>query len=259
MPCELRSFVLSINSLRSVVSINSLLHPHFISAPGYCQIWGDPHYVTFDQVKFNFQGDCDYTLVRDCLNSSLFHLWSNNAVRHPSDRVSYLREVVLELNGNTYDLQQNFKVRVNGIDISQYLPYFNDDVTIYRDTTTMVRIIILLFITITMMIHFFFSFNINDSVIFSTVALKEIPNPSRYSVDASESRERIIKKMISPLGLYTPVWVGFYPPNRCVRRGREVLGGSNTPFWPPPQFFIYSPFFLLACLSPEIRHVRGYP
>ena len=73
---------------------------------GYCQIWGDPHYMTFDEVKYNFQGDCDYTLVRDCLNSSLFHLWSNNELRRPSDRVSYLREVVFELNGNTYTPHQ---------------------------------------------------------------------------------------------------------------------------------------------------------
>jgi hypothetical protein len=30
-----------------------------------CTSWGDPHYVTFDQKKFNFYGDGDYYLIRE--------------------------------------------------------------------------------------------------------------------------------------------------------------------------------------------------
>ena len=107
-------------------------------APGYCQIWGDPHYVTFDDKNYNFQGDCDYTLVRDCQNSSDFHLWSNNELLRPSDKVSYLREVTLELKGNIYSLIKDFHVRVDGIDFSRNLPYFDEQVLIYRDVTSMV-------------------------------------------------------------------------------------------------------------------------
>ena len=93
--------------------------------------------MTFDKKKYNFQGDCDYTLVRDCLNNT-FHLWSNNELRRPTDRVSYLREVVLELNGVVYSLKKDFKVRVDGIDISRNLPYADAQVWIYRDVTSMV-------------------------------------------------------------------------------------------------------------------------
>lgn len=109
-----------------------------IPAPGFCQIWGDPHYVTFDDKNYNFQGDCDYTLVRDCQNSSDFHLWSNNELLRPSDKVSYLREVTLELKGNIYSLIKDFHVRVDGIDFSRNLPYFDEQVLIYRDVTSMV-------------------------------------------------------------------------------------------------------------------------
>ena len=94
--------------------------------------------MTFDDRKYDFQGDCDYTLVRDCGNSSDYHLWSNNERLRPSDRVSYLREVVLELGGTTYSVMKGFHVRVNGIDVSEHLPYLDDQVWIYRDVTSMV-------------------------------------------------------------------------------------------------------------------------
>ena len=95
--------------------------------------------MTFDDQKYNFQGDCDYTLVRDCGNSSDYHLWSNNERLRPSERVSYLREVVLELRGTTYAMIKGFHVRVNGIDVSENLPYMDNQVWIYRDVTSMVR------------------------------------------------------------------------------------------------------------------------
>ena len=107
--------------------------------PGYCQIWGDPHYVTFDDEKYNFQGDCDYTLVRDCLNASAFHLWSNNERLHPSARVSYMREVILDWAGHTYSLRTGSLVRVDGVDVTAQLPYHGPQVSITKDVTTMVR------------------------------------------------------------------------------------------------------------------------
>ena len=94
--------------------------------------------MTFDDKKYNFQGDCDYTLVRECGNSSDYHLWSNNERVRPSDRVSLLSEVVLELSGTTYALIKGFNVRVNGIDVSENLPYIDNQVWIYSDVTSMV-------------------------------------------------------------------------------------------------------------------------
>lgn len=30
-----------------------------------CIAWGDPHFVQFDEKKFDYQGTCWYTMVRD--------------------------------------------------------------------------------------------------------------------------------------------------------------------------------------------------
>ena len=105
-------------------------------APGSCQIWGDPHYVTFDDKKYNFQGDCDYTLVRDCQNFTDFHLWSNNERQRPSAKVSFLREVVLDLRGIRYSLQEGGRVQVDGVTI--HPPYIDGQVLIVGDATPVV-------------------------------------------------------------------------------------------------------------------------
>ena len=93
--------------------------------------------MTFDKKKYNFQGDCDYTLVKDCLNNT-FHLWSDNELRRPSDKVSFIRAVTLEMNGNVYSLNKGLSVRVNGIEVSQNLPYVDANVWINRDVTKLV-------------------------------------------------------------------------------------------------------------------------
>lgn len=35
---------------------------------GVCAIYGEGHYITFDEKRFNFNGNCEYTLIQVCVS-----------------------------------------------------------------------------------------------------------------------------------------------------------------------------------------------
>ncbi|XP_054457047.1 zonadhesin, like [Anoplopoma fimbria] len=84
---------------------------------GICSVSGDPHYTTFDKKTHNYMGACSYTLSKPCNVSSglpYFTVDTQNEHRGSNKKVSYVRAVVVNVNGVTVILGKGRTVQVNG-------------------------------------------------------------------------------------------------------------------------------------------------
>ncbi|CAH7375907.1 Fcgbp [Phodopus roborovskii] len=94
-----------------------------------CQAWGDPHYVTLDGHRFDFQGTCEYLLSAPChappAGTEYFNVTVTNEHRG-SQAVSYTRSVTLNIYGLSLTLSAQWprQLQVNGEFVA--LPFYLD-------------------------------------------------------------------------------------------------------------------------------------
>ncbi|GAB0193587.1 IgGFc-binding protein [Grus japonensis] len=91
---------------------------------GICHVHGDPHYNTFDKVMHNFMGNCTYTLAKVCSNTTslpYFNVEAKNEHRG-NTRVSYVREVLVEVYGERIAIVKKEKSQVLVNNVRQTLP-----------------------------------------------------------------------------------------------------------------------------------------
>ncbi|XP_033105774.1 uncharacterized protein LOC117108037 [Anneissia japonica] len=87
-----------------------------------CSGWGDPHYVNFDGKRFDFQGNCSYTFVRDTLNDPpLFSVTVKNQFKNGYGGVALAEYVVVNVSGHEIRLNRQYVTFIDGREI--VLPY----------------------------------------------------------------------------------------------------------------------------------------
>lgn len=101
--------------MKQEVSLNAT-NTH-LSPPGngICSVSGDPHYITYDKRTHHYMGACSYTLTKPCNSSSdlpYFTVDTQNEHRGSNKKVSYVRAVVININGVTVILGKGRTVQV---------------------------------------------------------------------------------------------------------------------------------------------------
>lgn len=85
-----------------------------------CQAWGDPHFITLDGHRFDFQGTCEYLLSAPCqtlpAGTENFNVTVVNEHRG-SQAVSYTRSVTLNIYGLSLTLSASWprQLQVSGL------------------------------------------------------------------------------------------------------------------------------------------------
>ncbi|CAI5658934.1 unnamed protein product [Oreochromis niloticus] len=101
---------------------------------GTCTISGDPHYYTFDDTVFHFQGTCTYVLSEQCNSGLPYYRVEGKNEHRGSTRVAWTRLVKVHVYNDTIELVKGRRgqAKVNGNFASTPFSLRNDTVQVYE-------------------------------------------------------------------------------------------------------------------------------
>ncbi|XP_072039800.1 zonadhesin-like [Amphiura filiformis] len=88
--------------------------PEFEGCHGVCEVAGDPHIKTFDCVRYEYHGQCEYTLAKNCGNDLFDFEIIGEFNRLVYRKQSVIMKLVIKTGGNTIEMDSSFGVSVNG-------------------------------------------------------------------------------------------------------------------------------------------------
>nr|XP_043877411.1 IgGFc-binding protein-like isoform X4 [Solea senegalensis]XP_043877412.1 IgGFc-binding protein-like isoform X5 [Solea senegalensis] len=85
-----------------------------------CIASSDPHYTTFDKLKYNFMGNCSYLMAKTCNSTVLpnFEVHADNENRYNRPTISYVKAVHVYVQSTKISILKGGTVQVNGTKVN---------------------------------------------------------------------------------------------------------------------------------------------
>ncbi|XP_072040245.1 IgGFc-binding protein-like [Amphiura filiformis] len=111
---------------------------HKCAAWHECRAFGEPHYNTFDDRKYDFMGQCEYTLVKTISGDISFEVIVKNIAFKYDPIYSLTKQVTIKVDDLEITIGPKKRIRVNGEKIT--LPFDSDGiyglVRVYREDSS---------------------------------------------------------------------------------------------------------------------------